>query len=278
MKKMAVFNDISGFGKCSLTAALPIVSALGVQCCPVPTAVLSNQTGYPSYTHIPLTDSLTSYIDEWVKLGFKADSVLTGFLSDTRQADIISQSIDRISRPDTLTSVDPVMADDGIVYSSYSAALCKKVIDLTKKADIITPNLSELCILTDTGYKKLTAEADSDSYYEMIAEKASRLINGRLKTVIVTGVKKDGCIANIINDNHSVTVIKSELFGGSFSGTGDIFACIVTAELTKGMSTAYAVKKASRFIEKAVRDSVRKGTDRNEGINFEKYIEALINE
>ena len=278
MKKAAVFNDISGFGKCSLTAALPIISALGVQCCPIPTAVLSNQTGYPSYHCHDLTEQIGAYLAEWKKLGVQFDAILTGFITGEEQAKIISEGIEEIKGENTLVVVDPVMADDGRLYKSYDVRLCREVKRLTEKANVITPNLTELCLLAQKSYKELVSLTDSEDYLDHIAKTARRLLSSVLKTVIVTGVKKDGCIYNIIVEREDSAAIKSEYLEGSFSGTGDIFACIVTAELAKGMSVAYAVKKASIFIEKGVRDALNNGSDRNDGIDFEKHLGILINE
>lgn len=278
MKKIAVINDISGFGKCSLTAALPVISALGMQCCPVPTAVLSHQTGYNSYHCIDLTAELDAYLKEWYSCGESFDAILTGYMTSCEQADIILKAVDRLKNDCTLVVVDPVMADDGTLYKTYSKELCRKVIRLAKKANVITPNLTELCILARLSYKSTTAKSAEDSYFEYIAEAARTLLSENLETVIVTGVKRGNTVCNIAVGKDSLSVSQSELIGGSFSGTGDLFASIVCAELTRGMSVAYSVELATRFIEKAIRDTVKEGTDRNDGIAFEKHLEMLINE
>lgn len=278
MKKAAVINDISGFGKCSLTAALPIFSVLGIQCCPLVTAVLSNQTGYASYHCTDMTDELEASLLEWHKLGYKFDSVLTGYMTSAKQADTVIKAVKRFKAEGSLIVVDPVMADDGRLYSTYTKELCRKVAELASLADIITPNLSELCILTRTSYFQLTADRDSENYLGSIAENARRLIKGNLKTVIVTGVRTGNTICNVIVNENGFTSVKSEMCAGSYSGTGDIFSSVVCAEVTKGMSVDYAVGMACRLIEKALHDTLREGTDRNDGINFEKYLGMLINE
>ena len=278
MKKIAVFNDISGLGKCSLTASIPIISALGLQCCPVPTAVLSNQTGYPSYHCFDLTSQMEDYLAEWQKLGIEFDAILTGFLASDEQARIVSKAVDMLRGENTLVVVDPVMADDGKLYKSYDLRLCKEVAALAEKANVITPNLSELCLLAQKSYKEIVSFTDSEEYLDIIAKTARRLLTSTLRTVIVTGIKKDGCIYNIVVEREDSAAFKTEYHDGSFSGTGDIFASVVTAELTKGMSVNYAVSKASTFIEKGVRDAINNGIDRNDGIDFEKHIGSLINE
>lgn len=278
MKKAAVINDISGFGKCSLTAAVPIFSALGVQCCPLVTAVLSNQTGYPSYHCTDMTDELEASLSEWRKLGYKFDSVMTGYITSARQADIIIEAVRDFRKDGSLIVVDPVMADDGKLYATYSKELCQRVVRLASLADIITPNLTELCILTRTSYRQLTESKDSENYLGIIGRCAQSLISDTLGTVIVTGIKTGNTICNVIATKSGYNSVRSEVCGGSYSGTGDIFSSIVCAEVTKGMSVDYAVNTACRLIEKALRDTVREGTDRNDGINFEKYLGLLINE
>ena len=159
VKKIAVINDISGFGKCSLTVSLPIISALGVECNPIPTAILSNQTGFDSYYCVDFTENMTSYIDIWKQQNVKFDAIMTGYLTSEKQVDIIIDFIDHFGK-NSLVFVDPVMADDGVLYDTYDENLCNKVKALTEKADIITPNLTELCILCNADYKKLTKEND----------------------------------------------------------------------------------------------------------------------
>lgn len=278
VKRTAVINDISGFGKCSLTAAIPILSVLGVECCPLVTAVLSNQTGYKSWHCTDLTDEMPKHLNEWKKLGYKFDSVLTGYMTGEKQADVIINAVKRFKSEGSLIVVDPVMADDGRLYSTYSKELCKKVIKLASLADIITPNLTELCILSQTSYKELTSHCNEEDYPLLVAEAAKKLLSDTLRTVIVTGVHYSNSICNIIVDCDVPTVIKSENYPGSYSGTGDIFSSVVCGEITKGMSVDYAVRTACKLIERALRDTVREGTDRNDGIAFEKHLGVLINE
>lgn len=278
MKKIAVINDLSGFGRCSLTAAIPIISALGAECCPLPTAVLSNQTGYDSYHCIDLTDELESYIEEWKKLGYTFDAIMTGYIASPRQADLILNFIDDFKTPQTKLIVDPVMADDGRIYGTYSSELCGKIKEIAKRADIITPNLTELCILTNANYEEIISQKDTEGYFDLIASLAQTLISDSLKTVIVTGIISSQSICNIIAEKESVSVVKSEIFGGSYSGTGDIFASIISAEAAKGTNIEYAVELAAKFLSKAIESSFHKGSDRNDGVNFQEYLEMLTNE
>ena len=132
MKKIAVINDLSGLGKCSLTAAIPVISVMGVQACPFPTAVLSNQTGYETYFCEDFTEYMAPYMEEWKKRGFVPDGIYTGFLSDEKQADKILKFIDTFAGEDTLILTDPVMGDDGAVYPIYTEELCSRFRELAR--------------------------------------------------------------------------------------------------------------------------------------------------
>ena len=274
MKRIAVINDLSGFGRCSLTAALPVISALGIEACPLPTAILSNQTGYPSFFCTDYTENLYSYINEWKKLGVKFDGILTGYLTSAKQAEIIYDFVEEFADVNTLVFVDPVMADDGVLYDTYDSNLCKKVKKLTEKANIIAPNLTELCILCDADYEKVTHE----NSIQKTSEIAASLLTDTLKTVIVTGVKIGGEIHNIIVDKNGEAVVKSRLIGGSYSGTGDLFSSVVCAEAVKGKSILHAVNLATVFLQKSIEDSYKENTDRNYGVNFQQHLEMLIYE
>ena len=274
LKRIAVINDPSGFGRCSLTATLPVISAIGIEACPLPTAILSNQTGYPSFFCTDYTENLYSYINEWKKLGVKFDGILTGYLTSAKQAEIIYDFVEEFADVNTLVFVDPVMADDGVLYDTYDSNLCKKVKKLTKRANIIAPNLTELCILCDADYEKVTRE----NSIQKTSEIAASLLTDTLKTVIVTGVKIGGEIHNIIVDKSGKVVVKSKLLGGNYSGTGDLFSGVVCAEAVKGKSILSAVNLATEFLQKSIEDSYKENTDRNYGVNFQQHLEMLIYE
>jgi pyridoxine kinase len=272
VKKIAVINDISGFGKCSLTVSLPVISALGVECNPIPTAILSNQTGFESYHCVDFTENMTSYIDVWKKQNIHFDAILTGYLASEKQVDIILDFIDCFGK-NSLVFVDPVMADDGVLYDTYDEKLCEKVKALTKKADIITPNLTELCILCDADYKEITEENN----IEKIAHLASSLLNETTQIVVVTGVKSSTEIINLVIDKNGINQVKSTLLKGSFSGTGDIFSSVVCGAVTKGVGIIDAVRLATSFITESIKSTPTDLNYEPDGVNFQKCLEMLIN-
>ena len=152
-KKIAVINDISGFGRCSVAVAMPIISALKIQCCPVPTSIFSNHTGFPSYFFDDYTEKMPAYIAQWKKLGLEFDGITSGFLGSKAQIDIVKDFIRDFKTDRTTVVVDPVMGDYGKPYATYTPQLCQEMKRLVKYADILTPNLTEACILTDTPYR-----------------------------------------------------------------------------------------------------------------------------
>ena len=152
-KKIAIINDISGYGRCSTSVILPIVSYLGIQGCALPTAIFSNHTGFPSFFCKDFTQYMTAYMAEWKKLDLQFDGILTGFLGSEKQIAIVEDFIRQFRNEHTKVIIDPVMGDNGKIYSTYTDKLCQKMRRLVAYADIVTPNLTEACILTNTPYK-----------------------------------------------------------------------------------------------------------------------------
>ena len=137
-KKIALINDFTGFGRCSVAVQLPVISQLGVQCCVLPTSVLSNHTGFPSYSFQDFTPYMREHIREWRKLGLKFRGICTGFLGSAEQIAVVSEFIDEFGGPDCIVMVDPVMGDEGHPYGTYTPEMCERMAELTAKADIIT--------------------------------------------------------------------------------------------------------------------------------------------
>lgn len=271
MKKIAVINDLSGLGRCSLTAAIPVISVMGIECCPLPTAILSNQTGYDSFFCDDYTDKMDCFFEEWKKLEINFDAVLTGYLANYKQAEKIIEFLKKFKTPDTLFFCDPVMADDGKIYDTYDKTLCGEIKKLSGMADIITPNLTELCILTDTDYCEISKKNTDE-----ISKLAKSLLSDTLKTVIVTGVHQNNLISNIIVTKAETRVVSSNAIGGSYSGTGDIFSAVVCGKTIKGESPFKATAAAVEFLSKSIESSYKNNTDRNDGVDFEKYLGMLL--
>lgn len=255
MKKCALINDLSGFGKCSLGVGIPIISVLGVEAHPMPTAVLSAQTGYESYKIADLTEYMPLFFYEWNKLGFSFDGILTGYFSDDKQVDAV---IDFAKSTDALLLADPVMGDNGVLYKGFSDSLCEKIKALALSADIITPNVTELHLLT----------GESD-----IEKAAESLLSEGIQSVVVTGIKQDDKIGNAVFSGNRAEEFFAPYSQGSFSGTGDMLSSIVMGKLLSGNDIFTSVRTATDFISFVIQNSDVENY--NDGIDFEKYLYVL---
>jgi pyridoxine kinase len=216
---------------------------------------------------------LPEYIAEWKKMSVCFDAILTGYMADAKQVEIISNFIDDFKGDGTLIFVDPVMADDGALYDTYDKTLCEKVKALTTKANVITPNLTELCILCNADYSEISKR----NHVDEIGTLAKSLISDTTKTVIVTGVKNESEILNIIVDKDNTSVVKATRLNGSYSGTGDIFSSVVCGGITKGMSIFDAVSLATDFIYRSIKSTPTRLSYEPDGVNFQKHLEMFIN-
>lgn len=281
MKKIVVVNDLSGLGKCSLTAALPVISAMGAQAVPLVTAVLSNQTGYPSYYCDHVADRLARIAAEWKKCGFAPDGIYTGFLAGVNQAKEVLTFLDDFSGEDTQVLVDPIMGDRGQAFGMYSEDLRAVYEQLAMRATVITPNLTEALLLA---YGKEGMEDRFRTMGRQEMEELAALLQKqyRLRTVVITGIEgqdhSKACrseIGNLLYQGGQPSWFFSEKFGGSYSGTGDLFASVLIAGLVRGIPADECILCAIHFLAQAIRDTVLAGTDRNEGVAFEPYLHTL---
>ena len=282
MKKIAVLNDLSGMGKCSLTAAIPVISVMGIQACPLPTAVLSAQTGFPSYYCDDYTDRMDAIMEEWKKMDFYPDGIYTGFLADARQADKAVEFIEQFAKEDTKILIDPVMGDNGEEYPIYTEALCEKMRFLVRRATVITPNLTEALLLL-YGAQRALSLMDEERLLKFTESTGKELSKEFDTEVVITGIdlparENHQEIGNLICQDGNTTWVTAAKEGGSYSGTGDLFASVLSAGMVKGMDTVDSVRKAVKFLSKGIHDAVLEGTDRNEGICFERYLSELAAE
>lgn len=274
MKKIAVVNDLSGFGRCSLTAAIPVISAHGIQCCPLVTGVFSNQTGYDSFYSTDFTDGMLPSVLQWEKLGESFDAILTGFISNAKQVEAIETLIEKFKKEDTLLAVDPVMADDGQIYKCYDESSVEAIKSLAQKADLITPNLTELCILSEESYDSVV-NLSKDELFEKVREMSKKQCVKKEKTVVTSGIHFENKIANAVYQNGKFEIISSLAIGESFSGTGDIFSSFITAQCVNGVDVCTAAKKATRFIYKSIEETVKDTNGKYntaDGVHFERFL------
>ena len=247
-KKIAVLNDLSGYGRCSLTAAMPVISALKVQCCPVVTAVLSNHAGYPECYMDDYTDRMEAYLEPWRKMGFEMDGIMTGFLELPDRRDR-GRFIRDFKRENTQVLVDPTMGDHGHLYSVCDEDLIEAMRELMQYADVVTPNLTEACALTDTLYQEngWSKRKLSDLTWKL------HLLGAR--SVILTGVVKGKQILNVIHERGKEPVFHATKFvAGNYHGTGDVFAAVIAASMVRGVPMEEAVRRAAAFTKMRGKD------------------------
>ncbi len=268
-KKIALINDFTGFGKCSITVALPVISALRVQCCPVVTSIFSNHTAYPEYFFDDYTDKMQEYINQWKKLELKFEGIATGFLGSARQIEIVSQFINEFKTENTVLIVDPVMGDYGVKYDTYTEEMCEKMKMLVSMSDIITPNLTECCILTDTAYR-------DDIDYTDVRKMAEKLSDMGPDKIVITGIERKDYINNFVYEKgKEEKIIKSKKIGISRSGTGDIFSAIISADAVNGVEFETSVRKAIRFIRRCIVLSDDREIPTEDGVCFEDVLTTL---
>lgn len=270
-KKIAVINDFSGFGRCSIAVALPIISKLKIQCCPVPTSIFSNHTGFEQFFFDDYTDRMEEYTANWKKLDLHFEGITTGFLGSARQIHIVRQFIQDFKDGHTLVIVDPVMGDYGKAYVTYTAEMCNHMKHLAELADILTPNLTEACILTGHGYH------EGSWKQKEVGELAVQLSRNGACRVVITGIPLGGCyIGNYVYEADGFQgMIKGKKIGEERSGTGDIFSAIIAADAVNGVDFRSSVKKAGNFIQKCIARSIQMDIPKTDGVCFEEVLNLL---
>ncbi len=273
-KRVAAIHDISGIGKCSLTAAIPVISASGIEAAAMPTAVLSTHTGnIKGYTYRDLTSDLTPIAMHWKSLGITFDGIYSGFLGSVEQVDIVCDFIDMFRTEDTVVIVDPAMADGGKMYTTFDKSFAKEMLLLCRKADIIVPNITEAVFLLDEDYRE---PPYSREYIEDLLKRLSLL---GPEMVVLTGVAFDdneiGC-AVYCRDADEVFYSFSKKYPGIYYGTGDLFASALTGAYLNGKSISESAEIALEFTNSAIERTFEAGTDTRLGVNFEQGIADYI--
>lgn len=270
MKKqhsIAIVNDISGYGRCSITVALPILCAMKVQCGIVPTAILSNHTGYPDYTLLDFTKHMDAYLDKWKDLQFSFEGIYTGYLGSENQLAIIQRMLKSFHFQKII--VDPVMGDDGTLYPSYTQEMCNSLKQLVTHSTLTTPNVTELCFLTDTPYHESMTEEEIFTMCQLLRK------NGA-KQIVVTGIVQNDKIGNAIYENDTFEVLYNSRILPLRPGTGDVFSAILAGKSLLNIPLTESVKTAAAFIETCLMTSSEMNVPINDGVCFEEHLDLLI--
>lgn len=269
-KRIALVNDITGFGRCSVTVELPLISAMKIQACPLPTAILSVHTGFPDHYLDDYTERMAPYIASWEKNGLVFDGICTGFLGSAEQIAIVLDFIRRFKGAGTRVMVDPVMGDYGKLYPSYTQEMCDKMRSLLGVADLVTPNLTEACQLLDIPYPTDGIVTDDE-----LCEMAEALAARGPKQVVITGLHEGDTIKNFLYEDGKMAIVRAPKIGGDRSGSGDAFAAIVAASLIRGEELEAAVQKAASFISRCLAYALELDLPWNYGLPFEEYLTEL---
>lgn len=283
--RLAMINDIAGFGRCSTTVSLPVISVMKVQVCPVPTSVLSNHLGFPLCHFDDYTSHMRDYIKVWKELGLTFDGLYCGFLGNEEQIDIVREFVEMFRPP--LFLLDPVMGDHGRAYSSITKTHVQKMKELLPLADIITPNITEACLLTGISWKdgEWTMQelsglceklADICQTASITSDEVSTGTTTSGASIVITGIRHGDSLVNFLWDNGVYTTVASPIAGASRPGTGDIFASILAADAVRGETLLTSVQKAANFVGLCIAGSEKAGTPVQEGVVFEKYLAALL--
>ena len=274
IKRVAAIHDLSGFGRASLTAIIPVLSTMGVQVCPVPTAILSNHTGgFESYSFVDLTDSMEEYIKQWKNMNLEFDCIYSGFLGSVRQIEIVSDFIDSFRSKDNLVVIDPVMADDGKLYDTMNEDMISQMGKLISQADIITPNYTEAAFLLNKPYVKTIEDKE-------IKQWAIRLSDMGPETVIITSVpdskyNEDTSVIAFDKKNNVFWKVSCRYIPVYYPGTGDTFTSVIIGSLLQGDSLPIALDRGVMFITQCIKASYGFNYPKSEGVLLEKVLDIL---
>lgn len=271
-KKIALINDVTGFGRCSIAVMAPIVSAMKIQAVTIPTAILSTHTQFPIYFFDDYTPKMRDYIQTYDDLDMKFDGISTGFLGSLEQVEIVIDFFKRFKKEDTFVLVDPVMGDYGKLYKTYTPEMCEKMKELVQYADVLTPNLTELCTLIGCDYptERVTIK-ELDHMCQQLSEHGP-------KHIIVTGIPFNATqIMNFIyNKGEDFQLVMVDRIGGDRSGTGDVISSVIAGMVMNGHTVYEAVKKAAAFVSKCIKYCEQEEVPNHWGLCFEMFLKDLM--
>lgn len=268
--RIAAIHDLSCFGRCSLTIALPVLSAMGCQCCPLPTALLSAHTGFPGNTFLDLTAEMGRIADHWTAMDLQFDAIYSGFLGSADQVDTVARFFDTFKKSDTAVIVDPVMGDHGTAYRTCTPELCRGMRVLAENSDVITPNLTEAALLLDHPYEEIQR---TDAY-----EVVRRLSLGGRRSVVLTGYSSESGQTGALyfdRDSGESKAVQTPREPQDFSGTGDLFASVLAGGVARGVPLFQAAQAAADFVRDCIARTLAEGLTEQDGVDFEPLLGQL---
>lgn len=268
--RIAAIHDLSCFGRCSLTIALPVLSAMGCQCCPLPTALLSAHTGFPGNTFLDLTVEMGHIAEHWAAMDLQFDAIYSGFLGSADQVDTVARFFDTFKKSDTAVIVDPVMGDHGTAYRTCTPELCRGMRVLAENSDVITPNLTEAALLLDRPYEEIQR---TDAY-----EVVRRLSLGGRRSVVLTGYSSESGQTGALcfdRDSGESKAVQTPREPQDFSGTGDLFASVLAGGVARGVPLFQAAQAAADFVRDCIARTLAEGLTEQDGVDFEPLLGQL---
>ena len=268
--RIAAIHDLSCFGRCSLTIALPVLSAMGCQCCPLPTALLSSHTGFPGNTFLDLTTEMGRIADHWTAMDLQFGAIYSGFLGSADQVDTVARFFNTFKKSDTAVIVDPVMGDHGTAYRTCTPELCRGMRVLAENADVITPNLTEAALLLDHPYEEIQR---TDAY-----EVVRRLSVGGRRSVVLTGYSSESGQTGALcfdRDSGESKAVQTPREPQDFSGTGDLFASVLAGGVARGVPLFQAAQAAADFVRDCIARTLAEGLTEQDGVDFEPLLGQL---
>lgn len=268
--RIAAIHDLSCFGRCSLTIALPVLSAMGCQCCPLPTALLSAHTGFPGNTFLDLTTEMGRIADHWTAMDLQFGAIYSGFLGSADQVDTVARFFNTFKKSDTAVIVDPVMGDHGTAYRTCTPELCRGMRVLAENADVITPNLTEAALLLDHPYEEIQR---TDAY-----EVVRRLSVGGRRSVVLTGYSSESGQTGALcfdRDSGESKAVQTPREPQDFSGTGDLFASVLAGGVARGVPPFQAAQAAADFVRDCIARTLAEGLTEQDGVDFEPLLGQL---
>ena len=271
LHKLALIHAVSGFGHSTMSVILPVVSAMGVQGCPLPTAIFSNHTGFPDWYKLDFTEHMVPYAEAWNKLGLKFDGIYSGYLGSGAQCDAVLKLVE--AHPEAIFFLDPVMGDHGKLYSAITPEHVAAMKKLVTYAGYILPNITEACVLADVPYKE-------DFSHTEIKDILERLHALGPEHIVITGLRQGDMLTNyiseVVNDIQTVNTVSMPVAGNFRPGTGDIFGSVVISDILKGQPLEHGVQKAAQFISDCIKISDANGLPVREGTCFELVLPNLL--
>ncbi len=275
MKNVLIIQDVSGFGKCSTTVALPIISASGVTGTILPTSLLSTHTGpeFPGFTFLDLFENMKATLNHWVELGLKFDAVYTGYLGMAEHVDLLREYIPKLLREDGQIFIDPAFADNGQYYHGFDDEYAKAQLRLVEIADYVFPNLSEACLMLGVDYE--TVDPGNEDHVLMVLD---GLLDAGAKNALITGVRSNGKIgATLKTAEGEIFTSLATFLPQSFHGTGDVFASVIVGSYVRTGDMHKAIDLAVNFVPEAIKATIEDETPITYGVHFEKVLHLLIN-